>query len=559
MKKDTELYDVYQQSLIFGGNKKLSMNLRYSKKLQEILKEETSFLPDNATISERLYCWLNNIQERQMCPYCHERPLLYRGKIDKGYYATCGIPECKHIGMSLGSKNISPERRKEIIKKGQDTYFKHTGYRNILQNPQRFKELRKEFKEKHGAEYPLQVKEIRDKQQQTMLERYGTVDMLNSDKVEQTIIERYGSKEEMYKQIGRLSSAKIKQSKYKKVIDRLNQLDFEVLSYDNDTKMFKLKCKKCGLEFSIVRHMINYNFRNNRRFCPKCDFKNMTFRSIEEQDLGNFINSLYKKEIVYNRKYAGLEFDICLPEEKIAFDYNGIYWHSTAAGKTEEYHINKKIMAKEQGFKLFYVWEDLWINEETRKIIESNIKRLLGIYNKTIYAKECIIKEIDINDTESIKSFRTFLYKNDLEGNILDGYRFFGMYNKNQLVMAAVISKTDDNIQNRQYDFILSRLTTKINYRIVDGIDIMLKYITNLDEIDNMIYLVDMDFNDFKVNDSFTSNGFLNTKQFTLFNKTKTKTNISRVRTVDASINDNNTLDFWDAGSLVLTYDRKTI
>ena len=559
MKKDTELYDVYQQSLIFGGNKKLSMNLRYSKKLQEILKEETSFLPDNATISERLYCWLNNIQERQMCPYCHERPLLYKGKIDKGYYATCGMSECKHIGMSLGSKNISPERRKEITKKGQETYFKHTGYRNILQNPQRFKELRKEFKEKHGAEYPLQVKEIRDKQQQTTLERYGTVDMLNSDKVMQTIIERYGSKEEMYKQIGRLSSVKIKQSKYKKVIDRLNQLDFEVLSYNNETKMFKLKCKRCGLEFDIARHMINYNFRNNRRFCPKCDFKNMTFRSIEEQELGNFINSLYKKEIVYNRKYGGFEFDICLPEEKIAFDYNGIYWHSTAAGKTEEYHINKKIMAKKQGFKLFYVWEDLWINEESRKIIESNIKRLLGIYNKTIYAKECIIKEIDINDTESIKSVRTFLYKNDLEGNDPDGYRFFGMYNKNQLVMAAVISKTDDNIQGRQYDFILSRLTTKINYRIVDGIDMMLKYIINLNEIDNMIYLVNMDFNDFKVNDSFTSNGFINTKQFTLFNKTKTKTNISRVRTVDASINDNNTLDFWDAGSLVLIYDRKTI
>ena len=558
MKTDTKLYSIYLESQKSGGNKKLSMNIRYSIELQKILIEETNFLPDNVSLSERLYCWLNDIHERQLCPYCKNKYLIYRGKVDKGYYATCGSRECKRAGIANGQKQISPERRKEIVKKGQDTYFKHTGYRNVLQNPEQFKKIRKEFKDKYGAEYPLQVKEFKEKQEKTTLERYGTLDFSRMPKAEQTIIQRYGSYKNMNKHAGQTRSPIIKQNRYKKILERLNLLNFEILSYDDKTKMFKLKCKNCGLEFSIVRHMINYNFRNNRRFCPKCDFKNMTFRSIEEQDLGNFINSLYKKEIVYNRKYGGLEFDICLPEEKIAFDYNGIYWHSTAAGKTEEYHLNKKIMAKEQGFKLFYVWEDLWINEEKRKIIESNIKHLLGIYSETIYAKDCTIKEIDTNDIDSIKDIKVFLRKNDLEGNISDGYRFFGMYNKNQLVMAAVISKTDDTIQGRQYDCILSRLTTKINYRIVDGVNLMLKYITNLDEINNLIYLVDMDFNDFKVNDSFTNNGFVNTKQFTIFNKIKAKTNISRVRIADTSVYDNTALKFWDAGGLVLTYDRKT-
>ena len=561
MKTDTKLYSIYLESQKSGGNKKLSMNIRYSIELQKILIEETNFLPDNATLSERLYCWLNDIHERQLCPYCKNKYLIYRGKVDKGYYATCGSNECKYAAIIAGQKKISLERKKEIAKKGQDTYFKRTGYRNVLQNPKQFKKLRKEFKEKYGAEYPLQVKEFKEKQVKTTLERYGTLDFSRMPKAEQTIIERYGSYKNMNKHAGQTRSPLIKQSRYKKIVERLNLLNFEILSYDDKTKMFKLKCKKCGLEFSIERHMINYNFRNSRRFCPKCDFKNMTFRSIEEQDLGNFINSIYKKEIVYNRKYSRLEFDICLPEEKIAFDYNGIYWHSTVAGKTKEYHINKKIMAKKQGFKLFYVWEDLWINEEKRKIIESNIKHLLGIYSETIYAKDCIIKEIDINDTESIKDIKIFLRKNDLEGNVSNGHRFFGMYNKSQLIMVAIISKTYNKreVQGRQYDYILSRLTTKINYKIIDGIDTMLKYITNLGDIDNMIYLVDMDFNDFKVNDSFTNNGFVNTKQFTIFNKTKAKTNISRIRTADTSINDNNALDFWDAGSLVLTYNRKTI
>lgn len=561
MKTDTKLYSIYLESRKFGGNKKLSMNIRYSIELQKILIEETDFLPDNTTLSERLYCWLNNIHERQLCPYCKNKYLIYQGKVDKGYYATCGSKECKHAAIIAAQKKISPERRKEIAKKSQDTYFERTGYRNILQNPEQFKKLRKKFKEKHGVEYPLQVKEFKEKQEKTTLERYGTLDFSRMPKAERTIIERYGSYKNMNKHAGQTRSPLIKQSRYKKILERLNLLNFEILSYDDKTKMFKLKCKRCGLVFSIVRNMINYNFRNNRRFCPKCDFKNMTFRSIEEQDLGNFINSIYKKEIVYNKKYSRLEFDICLPEEKIAFDYNGIYWHSTAAGKTEEYHINKKIMAKKQGFKLFYIWEDLWLDTEKRKIIESNIKHLLGIYSETINAKDCTIKEIDVKATELIKDFKTFLHKNDLVNNVSDSHRFFGMYNKNQLVMAAVISKTDNKreVQGRQYDYILSRLTTKIDCKIVDGIDMMLKYIVNLDEITNLIYFVDMDFNDFKVDDNFINNGFVNTKQFTIFSKTMSKTYVSRIQSADASINDYNTLNFWDAGSLVLTYDKKTI
>ena len=557
MKTDTKLYKLYQESRIAGGNKKLSMNVRYSEELQSILKAETDFLSNNATLSERLYCWLHNIHEIQMCPYCNEKPLLYRGKIDKGYYATCGRQECKSKGMST-YKNISLEKRKEMVRKGQETYFKHTGYKNIFQNPERFKELRKEFKEKHGVEYPLQIKEFKEKQEKTTIERYGTLDFSKMPKAQQTIAERYGSIAEMRKQFIEQRTKTQKQNKYNIIVQHLNTLDFEVLEYNDNTKNFKLKCKKCGLEFVISRQGINYNFRNNRRFCPKCDFKNMTFRSLEEQDLANFINTLYHKEILYNKKYNSNEFDICLPEEHIAFDYNGIYWHSTASGKENGYHLNKKIIAKKLGFKLFYVWEDLWMNEQKRNIIESNIKQLLGIYEKTIYATNCIIKEINIDNTKSIKELETFLRANDLDGNISNGYRFFGMYHNNRLVMVSVISKTDNDtkiINNKHYDFILSRLTVKTNYRIVNGIDKMLKYIINLPEITNLIYFINLDWNDFKPKDVFINNGFINTKDIKIFRKQKNS--ITRTIVAKNTIDDTNILDFWDAGNLVLTYNKE--
>lgn len=54
------------------------------------------------------------------------------------------------------------------------------------------------------------------------------------------------------------------------------------------------------------------------------------------------------------------ELDIYLPDEKIAVEFNGLYWHSEAAGKDRMYHVNKTRACAEQGIQLIHVWEDDW-------------------------------------------------------------------------------------------------------------------------------------------------------------------------------------------------------
>lgn len=560
MKTDTKLYELYQECLIHGGNKKLSMHVHYSPELQLLLKEETSFLSEDASLSERLYCWTHDIHELQMCPYCKERPLRYAGKMNKGYFGTCGDKECMRLGEISGPKKITKEKWKEISKKSQDTYFEHTGYRNIFQNPERMKQWRKDFKEKHGVEHPLQVKEIKEKQEKTTLERHGTLNFLQMPKSIKTVEERYGSVENMYKETSKKSAKTLKKNKYQKIVDLLNIFDFDIINYDDNTKIFKLKCRKCNHEFTVKRPEITYNYKNNRRFCPKCDFKNMTFRSLQEEDLAKFITSICKdKEIKYNKKTNGIELDISVPEMGIAFDYNGIYWHSSAAGKEMNYHINKKRIAYKAGYQLYYVWEDLWTNNIKRNIIESNIRSIFGIYEKTINASNCNIKEISIENKE-FKEIERFLRENDIDGNVKNAYKCFAMYYNNHLVLVSIISKTDNKLNEigeNHYNYIVSRLTIKNNYNIIDGLDMILKYITNIPEFSNMLYLLNMDWNSFKLNPVFEKNNFVNTKQVKIFCKQETNNIRKTAEETDILLEDTGYLNFWDAGNLILAYNKQ--
>jgi hypothetical protein len=54
----------------------------------------------------------------------------------------------------------------------------------------------------------------------------------------------------------------------------------------------------------------------------------------------DFIKSIYNGKIITNNRkiLKGKELDIYLPDEKLAIEFDGIYWHSL---KDENYHLNK--------------------------------------------------------------------------------------------------------------------------------------------------------------------------------------------------------------------------
>jgi hypothetical protein len=97
--------------------------------------------------------------------------------------------------------------------------------------------------------------------------------------------------------------------------------------------------------------------------------------SKKETEILNFIKSIYKNTIkTSDRKILnGLELDIYLPKLKLAFEFNGLYWHSN---KDINYHKIKTDLCEEKDIQLIHIWEDDWDynKEATKNMIKNKIE-----------------------------------------------------------------------------------------------------------------------------------------------------------------------------------------
>lgn len=127
--------------------------------------------------------------------------------------------------------------------------------------------------------------------------------------------------------------------------------------------------------------------------CRKCSFAGS---SQGERDLREFLSSLVGEENCLPR-FRGIsgvrEVDIYLPEQKIAIEFNGIYWHSERNGKGRDraYHLTKHRACKEAGIRLIQVWEDTW--RMRRPQVEAMLISKIGVSsNVPISSRTCTVE-----------------------------------------------------------------------------------------------------------------------------------------------------------------------
>ena len=99
----------------------------------EILNR-TNTLPSDAKLNERIYCLLNNIKIRPICPVCNKNTLKFNGKC---YNKTCSnVCHCKNpenIEMMRNTLiNFSADKKQNIRKKKEETTFKNFGVKSCL-------------------------------------------------------------------------------------------------------------------------------------------------------------------------------------------------------------------------------------------------------------------------------------------------------------------------------------------------------------------------------------------------------------------------------------------
>ena len=181
-----------------------------------------------------------------------------------------------------------------------------------------------------------------------------------------------------------------------------------------------------------------------------------------ENDIYRFISSVVPSNIDVKQNdrtiLNGKELDIYIPFKKIAYEINGLYWHSeNGRGVKKRYHLNKYKSCLYNKIRLIHIFENEWVYK--KDIVKSIIRNSLGCVEEKIYARLCDIKPVA--ELEKVE----FLNSNHIQGNDQSKVKY-GLYYGGKLVsmMTFGISRFDKKIQ-----WEIVRFCNKLNTSVVGG------------------------------------------------------------------------------------------
>ena len=231
--------------------------------------------------------------------------------------------------------------------------------------------------------------------------------------------------------------------------------DYSNLVYKGIKDKIDIICKKHG----VFKQTAECHLHGNS--CPKC--KDTTRK--KENSLKEYIESLGLKILSNNRTIlSGKELDIFIPDRNIAFEFNGLYWHSELR-IDKDYHLNKTNQCKEKGINLIHIFEDEWDNK--KEIVISRITNLLHMTENRIYARKCILKEISSDISTK------FFDENHLQGKVGATIKI-GLFYEDRLVSSMLFNKPRLSSSNDNYELV--RFANIKNTNVIGGASKLLNY-----------------------------------------------------------------------------------
>jgi hypothetical protein len=218
-------------------------------------------------------------------------------------------------------------------------------------------------------------------------------------------------------------------------------------------------CCNNEVEFSASKKFYN-------TYCK--DHINSHHTSGKEQDLFNFISFNYSKIVSNFKLPQNIEIDVYIPDLKIGFEFNGLYWHSDEY-KKESYHYDKWIAANWENIQLINIWEDDWDNKQ--KIVKSIILNKLNKTSNKIFARKTEIKKVNY------KEVKIFLENNHIQGWSQSSLNF-GLYYNKELVSLMTFGKKRKilNSISKEDQYELIRFCNKLNTSVIGGASKLFKH-----------------------------------------------------------------------------------
>jgi len=340
--------------------------------------------------------------------------------------------------------------------------------------------------EKYGCVSPFGNKEVQGKSKKTNKEKYGAESVFGKDssvrlKVEETQTRLYGgvgfqSKEILQKthntQIERYGAVGLaaEQTKKKSQKTRKENSPCSNLTEEQCYELITTNGVQGTADFLGAHYSSVYNAIHRlglEDLLKKCD-------SLYQLEIMTFVKSVYSGTVIKDAAVLdNKEIDVYLPELKLGFECDGIYYHSSKY-VDPGYHAWKSSKARDNGIRLIHIFEDEWYDH--KDIWKEKIKHLIGIRDSVIYARKTICKEITKKDS------KPFLEKYHIQG-VGKSNKVYGLFFEDELVSVMTFRKDKE-------DYILDRFCSSCT--VTGGFSKLLKFFINNNDVKKIYSFLDI-------------------------------------------------------------------
>ncbi len=380
---------------------------------------------------------------------------------------------------------------KEVKAKATQTMKNKYGVEHALQNEEIFNKFKGTMNERHGVDFSLQNKDIREKFTTTMKDKYDVEHALQYNEFikrqKETNIERFG-----------VEHVTQNYELYLKMCNTRGQnpVPEDIFNIVNNEDLFSAYIDKLYLELGqkpnieIIAKSLGYGTTTIAQTIRRYNLENkIHYLAGESYGEHEIIDFLKNYGIKYNHRYTkiGPELDIYLPEHDVGIEFNGLYWHSDEF-KEPKYHYKKYKYYKDIGTRVINIYEDEWMDEDKREIVQSIILSACNIsLNKTIdYARKLKVIELD-KSPESLNRIRDFFIENHLQG-FRNSSVYIGLVDDNNDIIECMsfgYPYFGNRNNKNKYQYELIRHCTKMFHNVVGGKEKIFKYFLNNYPYDN--------------------------------------------------------------------------
>ena len=526
--KTIEVYGYDAESLTKGSNKKICVVCDYcGKEYITTMKQRTTG---------------HKFVDKDGCKECKFKK---RADVSMAKYGVSNVSQRPEIRQKISEANSDRLKSQEFKEQAKKTNIKKYGVANAMHSETIKEKQKATLIDRYGVDNPSKSIEFQENRKETCKKRFGTEYASQSElgkqlikdgyqtkygcdnafqneevkeKIKQTTLEKYGV--EHHIQRDGVAAEIQKKGKVTKIDKGLITL------YDGQT--CAEIAKQIGFSSSHFGTLIKkYGIEKALTLTPH--------QSSLEVQMATWLDELhidYQQQFRVDRKIA----DFYIPSSNLIIECDGLYWHSDAVMKDNNYHFNKKQLYDDNGYDSLFFREDELNNKFD--IIKSIVGNKLGL-STSIGARKCSIVEL------SHKEGCEFFNDNHLMGKG-KGQNFALMY-EDSPVSVISIKRT------KQKHHEVSRFASKLNYNIQGAFSRLLKHAESTLDMETLTTFIDCRYGRGAY---LTNMGFIAASNYPSFKWTNGLDTFHRLKFFGNSGYQKGVIKIWDCGQnkFVKTY-----